>query len=284
MRIFVTGGTGFVGSHFLNQALQAGHQVVALKRKGSAPRIPIIGEPQWLVKEMGKVEVADLHKIECVVHLAAHGVNCVKNEFSECLRWNVLEPCALFEKAADAGVRRFVIAGSCFEYGASGERYDFIPASAPLEPILPYSTSKAAATVAFEGFARSRKLEMLIARLFHVFGEGEAESRLWPSLRRAAQSGGDLQMTPARQVRDFTPVETVASVLLESLTRDDLEPGLPNIENVGTGKPQTVGEFAEYWWNRWNAQGKLLIGALPYRENEVMRYVPQIPKKCGEPG
>jgi hypothetical protein len=35
-------------------------------------------------------------------------------------------------------------------------------------------------------------------------------------------------------------------------------------------------EFSEYWWRYWGAKGKLLPGAVPYRDNEVMRYVPKI--------
>jgi len=40
MKLFVTGGTGFIGSHFLNAALKNGHEVVAQHRPGSKPRIP----------------------------------------------------------------------------------------------------------------------------------------------------------------------------------------------------------------------------------------------------
>ena len=53
-------------------------------------------------------------------------------------------------------------------------------------------------------------------------------------------------------------------------------PGVPRVRNVGTGRPQSVREFAEHWWREFGARGKLLFGALPYREGEVMRFVPQI--------
>jgi hypothetical protein len=63
---------------------------------------------------------------------------------------------------------------------------------------------------------------------------------------------------------------------LAALTRTDLRAGEPKMENVGTGKPQTLRALAEFWWRQWNAKGKLKIGALPYRANEVMRYVPRV--------
>ena len=48
MKIFVTGGTGFIGSHFLKQALAIGHDLICLRRPGSRTRIPLKSEPTWL--------------------------------------------------------------------------------------------------------------------------------------------------------------------------------------------------------------------------------------------
>jgi hypothetical protein len=69
-------------------------------------------------------------------------------------------------------------------------------------------------------------------------------------------------------------VEAVAAEFLRSAVEGDLKPGQPVIRNVGTGKPQTIRQFAERWWEVWGAKGKLLPGALPYRQYEVMRCVP----------
>ena len=51
---------------------------------------------------------------------------------------------------------------------------------------------------------------------------------------------------------------------------------MPRVRNIGTGRPQTVRAFAEHWWREFGASGKLLVGALAYRDGEVMRFVPQI--------
>jgi nucleoside-diphosphate-sugar epimerase len=125
--------------------------------------------------------------------------------------------------------------------------------------------------------AAESNVELIILRPFHVFGEGQHESNFWPSLKAAARSGEDFSMTLGEQVRDFVPVETVAASFVSALTRTDLKPGQPKIENLGTGQPQTLRAFAEHWWSEWRAKGRLLPGVLPYRDNEVMRYVPLIP-------
>ena len=277
MKIFVTGGTGFIGSHFLQCALDAGHEVLALRRSSkSRPRIPLSREPDWLDKSMPEIEEGELVGCEVLVHLAAHSANVPYDTLENCLVWNVIEPVKLFEKAIAAGLPRFVVAGSCFEYGTAGERYQSIPVDAPLEPTQTYPASKAAASIAFSQLAIERKVELILLRIYQVFGEGETESRLWPSLRRAALAGEDFPMTKGEQIRDFIPVEQVAAQFLEACERSDLSPGDPIVENIGTGQPQTLREFAETWWQHWQATGSLKPGAIPYRPHEIMRYVPQV--------
>jgi len=157
MTLFVTGATGFIGSHFLRVSLEAGHNIVALRRSPtSRPRIPInneeqmvaTGQLQWLNKAMTEVSAADLHGCDIFVHLAAAGVNPQEGDWATLFKTNVTDSLALWLEALKVGIKRFVICGSCFEYGLSGERYDFIPVDAPLEPTTPYGASKAAATIA----------------------------------------------------------------------------------------------------------------------------------------
>jgi nucleoside-diphosphate-sugar epimerase len=275
MKLFVTGATGFIGSHFVQAALLAGNHVTALRHsENSKTRIALKSQPAWLSKSMPEVGASDFQGHDVLVHLAAVGVD-LQSDWAECFRVNVDESLSLWTKAADAGIRHFVICGSCFEYGRSGERYEFIPPDAPLEPVAAYAASKAAATMAALGLASERQLSLLVARPFHVFGEGEAETRLWPSLRRAAFEGMDFEMTPAQQVRDFVPVEEVANQLVVAC-RENTAPGKPAVLNIGTGQPSTLQNFAEHWWGHWNATGRLMLGAKSYRAGEVMRYVPRV--------
>jgi len=277
MLLFVTGGTGFIGSHFVNQAHAAGHRLVALRhRPGSRPRVPLEREPTWLDRSMEQLTPDDFHDCGALVHLAAHSANVPYDSLENCLLQNVLAPLAMMRAAAAAGVRRFIVAGSCFEYGRAGERYDAIPTDAPLEPTASYPASKAAASVAFHALACEENLELLILRIFQVFGEGELESRFWPGLRRAALAGEDFPMSEGLQVRDFVNVSEVAAAFVKALERPDLAAGQPRIEHLGSGRPQSLIEFARGQWSALNATGELLPGAVPMRRNEVMRFVPQM--------
>ncbi len=279
MKIFLTGGTGFVGSHFVNQAHAAGHTLVAQRRPGSRPRIALEREPQWVDRALDGDFSAELQGCDAVVHLASHTPNPPYDTLERCLYWNVQASVSLLEQARQAGISRFICAGSCFEYGRAAERYERIPVTAPLEPALSYPTSKAAASVAFEGLAREKQLRLKLLRLFQVYGEGESENRLWPSLRRAARAGQDFPMSPGEQVRDFIDVVDVAAQIVMHLDFTDCREGEPQVHHVASGRPQTLLEFAHHWWSFWGATGRLLPGAVPYRAGEIMRLVPKMPAR-----
>jgi nucleoside-diphosphate-sugar epimerase len=282
VKIFVTGGTGFIGSHFLRKALAAGHEVIALRRSGSRPRIPLEREPIWVEGQLDDDHTISLRGCEALVHFAAAGVETVSTTWGECFDVNVTRSLNLWLQAKRAGVSQYILCGSCFEYGRSGERFEFIPVDAPLEPTGPYHASKAAASMAALAFAVSEHVGVQILRPFHVYGEGESAHRFYPSLRRHANMGIDFPMTLGEQVRDFLPVEACAADFLEAL-QNPLTPGQPCIRNLGSGQPKTLRAFAEEQWAAANAKGRLILGAVPYRKNEVMRFVPQLKINTREP-
>ena len=276
MKIALTGGTGFIGSHFLKQALDARHNVTAIRRSPSSrSRISIATTPFWLNRQLDEVSADELSGCDVLVHLAAHTGNVPYDILSNCLHWNLTAVLALFEQARLAGIRRFIVAGSCFEYGLSGERYDEIPSDASLKPTNSYAASKAAASIALRQWADEHQLSLEILRIFHVYGEGESDTRFWPSLRRAALAGDDFPMTKGEQVRDFQPVEAVASTFLKRATLQSF-PTCSGIYNLGTGKPMSIRQFAQTLWTLWKATGHLGFGQIPYRNQEVMRYVPKV--------
>ena len=240
------------------------------------PRVALVREPAWLTRSMHLVTERDLAGTEVLMHLAAAGNSPHSSGWDELLEWNVVVPAKLLLTAASAGVKRIVAAGSCLEYGHAAARYEFIPPDAPLEPAGAYAASKAAGGVLLRTIAEERKVRFSYVRLFSVYGVGQQENNLWPTIRRAALEGDDLPLTPGEQVRDFIAVENVTERLLALACDESVEPGLPRICNLGSSRAQSVRQFAEYWWREFGARGKLLFGALPYRSDEVMRYVAQV--------
>lgn len=275
MKFFVTGATGFLGTYFVQHAIQSGHSVKALKRPGSPARAAI-PDVQWVDLELDQVQASNLEGCDALVHFAAAGVSPKQASRLDLMHWNVTASQLLLERAHTAGVRRVVVAGSYAEYGLSADKYDLIPPNAPLLPTTSYASSKAACFVTCHATAVELGLELCYPRVFSAYGEGQFESNFWPALRKAALEGRDFEMTAGEQIRDYVPVNDVAIAFLHAASRDDIVKGAPTVYNVGSGRPVTMRAFAEGCWNRWHAKGQLKVGALPYRANEVMRFAPLI--------
>lgn len=250
-------------------------EVIALRRskKGSA-KLKLASDPTWITKRLDQLNPSDFEGVDTIVHLAAHTANPPYDTLQNCLHWNLVAPLAMFEAAHSKGSTRFVVAGSCFEYGTSADRFEFIPADAPLEPLGTYPTSKACASLAFKSFAATTGARLSIHRIFQAFGEGEIESRLWPSLRRAATQGKDFEMKSCgTQVRDFIPAEHVAKALFSACFDETVVPAKARQFNVGSGVGTSVREFAEYWWKKWQAKGNILFPPFSLRDNGIRRLV-----------
>lgn len=278
MTIFLTGATGFVGRHVLNDLLSKGFNVVALCRENNADLVKS-EKITWIKGSLGSVSEEDLKGSDVIIHIAAAGVIPGQNDFDEIYKTNFTDFVSLLKKAKNASIKRVVVAGTCSEYGSESEKYENVPIEASLNPIDSYGASKAAATIAAKAFAVEYGLELIILRLFHVYGEGESENRFWPSLKASALSGKDFHMTSGEQIRDFTPVQFVSKCFLHFAIIEKVKNRKPVILNIGTGKSKSLYEFALEEWKKFNGKGKIYRGTVKYRKNEVMRYVPKVDNK-----
>lgn len=277
MQIFLSGGTGFIGSHFLKQAHAAGNRVIALRKNPkSKPKIKLGSEPVWLDKGISEVSSQDMLACDVLVHLASFGVSPKPSTWEDCFKVNVSDTMHLLKTANAAGIKGVIAAGSCAEYGSGGLRYDYIPVDAHLEPKGAYASSKAAASIAIRSFTESVGMSLIYGRIFSAFGEGQFEKNLWPSLKKSALEGSDFEMTLGEQIRDFIRVEDVAGWFIQALEHISLQREVSSFWNVASGNPISIREFCENWWQKFDAKGKLLVGALQYRDAEVMRYVPEV--------
>jgi nucleoside-diphosphate-sugar epimerase len=276
MKIFVTGGTGFIGSHFINNAIKAGHQLICIRRPNSKPRINIERHPTWLTGQLDDDWEEYLKGCDALVHLSACGVSPQKASREEMLKWNINASYKLILSAIKSGIYNYLIVGSSAEYGSSGNKYKFIPIDAMLEPTTSYAATKSAFLQLMYGLTYEEDLRVVYSRIFNAFGDGQHKDNFWPGLREAALKGNDFEMTGGEQIRDFIKVEDVVKKLIDQLDFSDMQLGQINLKNIGTGKPQTLRHFAEYWWKKWGASGKLNFGSKSYRKNEMMRFVPKI--------
>jgi len=275
MNYFVTGSTGFLGKYVVEQLLLNGHKVKANYRNNEK-NIYKKQQILWIKKDLLKIDKNDLKNIDILINLASAGVSPKKTTLEEAININILGASKLLKIGASCGVKRFIYAGTCHEYGNSANKFDHIPPDAPLEPLNFYGATKASGFHLVNNISRNLELELVYARIFSAYGIGQNKNNFWPLLREAALSGKDFEMTSGKQIRDFIEAKEVAKYLLDSSRRNDVIKGKPLVINIGTGIPISLKEFALKEWHKFGAKGKLIFGSISDKTNEPIKFCPDI--------
>jgi nucleoside-diphosphate-sugar epimerase len=243
MRLLVTGGGGFIGSHLVQACLEDGHEVRVLDNFATGRRENLIGLDSSFELIEGDIQSYErVHNAalgcEMVLHQAA--MPSVPRSIQDPLTSNasnVIGTLNVLLAARDNDVRRVIFASSSSVYGAS-EALPKVESQAPL-PISPYAVAK----LAGEGYCRSFNavygLETVALRYFNVFGPRQDPlsqyAAVIPIFLSAVLKGerptiyGD-----GNQTRDFTYVSNIIDANRLAMTASDVAGQLLNV-GCGTG-------------------------------------------------
>ncbi len=273
-RVLVTGAEGFLGSHLARRLAGEGARVFALVAPG-APlgRLAGLGGSLRLVPADVRDGAAVARAVgkaspRYLFHLAAFTDPSRSWETLElALAVNLSGTVNLLRAAGRAGCEGIVCACTAEVYGGNPPPFR---EEMPLDPVSPYSVSKAAATLACLAAARTLGLPVVVLRLFLVYGPGQGEERFLPQLIRAGLAGKPFRMTGGRQTREYTYVaDAVEGFLRAARCRRARGEAI----NLGSGEEVSLNELVR-------RVGRLLPGRLilkkrrlPYRKNEIFRFV-----------
>ena len=227
MRILVTGGSGFIGSHFVSRAMAAGHEVSVLNRQDAA-------DPE---KRAVLLEGRDV-----VYHFAwdSNPVAGWRNPLIE-VEGNLRHTIDLCEDCVDAGVKKLVFAssgGTVYGTQTGPITEEVIP-----EPFNPYGVGKLAAEHFLQYYRKRTELATDIYRIGNAYGPGQRTDRpqgviaLW--MNQIMQHGHIEVYGDETTIRDYIHVEDVAQLMLHSL--NDLSSS--QLYNLGTGVGTSILEL-----------------------------------------
>ncbi len=174
MQIFVTGATGFIGAHFVECALEAGHSVVGLYRSDSPKQKAIADRLRELGAVLHRGDVLQAQSFaeavkgaDCVCHFAAaFRESDADDAFFG--KMNVDGTLNVLNAAAAAGVRRFVHCSTAGIHGQRAER--LIDESTPVKPWNGYERSKVESEAQVRKFTQANGMEYVILRPTAVYG------------------------------------------------------------------------------------------------------------------
>lgn len=276
MRIFLTGATGFVGSHLVKLLLDHGHHVAALLRPEGNPRritsllsrlTPIHGllaEPDALASALISF------RPETVLHLGWNGVgNRERNADSQAA--NIDEARKLMELARRVGIRAWIGLGSQAEYGPCPAVID---ESHPCAPTTLYGRAKlevcrmAAETCAAAG------MRFVWLRLFSSYGPDDHDHWMIPYLILSLLRGERPSLTAAEQMWDYLYVgDAVAAVAAVAEA-----PAVEGVFNLGSGTAYQLRTVIETVRDLIDPALPLGFGEVAYRPDQVMHLEANVTK------
>lgn len=219
-RVLVTGGTGFAGSHVVEQLLQAGAEVVATYQT-QQPRSYFhqqhLGD-QCVLAQVDVTDFSALHHlvtkqaIEYIFHLAAQPlVEVAFHNPRQTLATNIMGTTNVLESARlFPTVKAIVVASSDKAYGKlDGGQY---VESTPLRGDHPYDVSKSATDLIALTYAKTYQLPVVVSRFGNIYGPGDLNySRIIPGMMKAIITGEKLVLrSNGTFVRDYLHVRDVA--------------------------------------------------------------------------
>ena len=246
MKILVTGGAGFIGSHVVDAYLAAGHEVLVVDNLCTGKRDNLNPKARFHEFDILDPKTAELIRAERPDVLNHHAAQMdVRRSVADPLfdaRTNILGTISLLEAARSAGVRKvlFVSSGGA----AYGEQETFpAPETHPTWPVSPYGVSKRSGELYCHFYQAEYGMPFVAFRYANVYGprqdpHGEAGVV-------AIFSGRMLRGEPVtvngdgKQTRDYVFVGDVARMSLLALERDATGP-----VNIGTGRETDVNELA----------------------------------------
>lgn len=267
MRVLLTGGAGFIGSHLARLLVSEGHDVTAIVRPETDRwRIRDIEKRLRIVegdlRDLGALtETVRASRPEICVHLAWHGWSGKPTAQDNISSLSVsLE---LLRMMSGIGCNRFVSVGTCFEYDLDHDR---LQETTPLRPHDLYGACKKSLFEVAQEFSRLTGVEVLMPRVFYSYGPREDPRRLVSSIMLSLLNGEAARVTPGQQVRDYLHVEDVASAIWSAARS-----GLVGAVNIASGEPVTIATVARRIGDLLGTPDLVHLGALDYRPNEPMR-------------
>jgi|SRR6202022_1931651 UDP-glucuronate 4-epimerase len=248
MKILVTGGAGFIGSHLVEKLLADGHDVAILddfndfydpqiKRDNIAAVANQIAVHDVDLRNGEKVtEVFRREKFNAVAHLAARaGVRPSIQQPQLYYDTNVAGTLHLLEGARTSGVQRFIFASSSSVYGAA-KKVPFSEEEHLTQTLSPYAATKIGGEFLCSTYSHLYKLRIVALRYFTVYGAGQRPDLAIHQFTRRIHAGQPIdQFGDGTTRRDYTYIDDIIQGTMAALKYDG-----PMFDVFNLGESETI--------------------------------------------
>jgi len=270
MKILVTGGAGFIGSHIVEMYQEKAQEIRVLDNLRTGYRRNLEGLKHVFIE--GSITDRDLVKkavegVDYIFHLAALvSVPESMSKPGECVDINVHGLLNVLEEASAAGVKKLVFASSAAVYGDNPT----VPKTEAMipEPKSPYAITKLDGEYYLGMFQHEGRLEAAAIRFFNVFGPRQDPKGAYAAavpifIEKAVRNEDITVYGDGQQTRDFIYVKDIAGALSFAVET----PGITGVFNAGYGGQITINDLAQRIISSAGSSSKVLHG--PERAGDV---------------
>jgi UDP-glucuronate 4-epimerase len=252
MRILVTGGAGFIGSHACAQLLRQGHAVAAIDdfndfydpatKRANLRALPDVEVFEGDIRDAGFVEkTVGAGKFDAVIHAAARaGVRPSLKDPQLYIDTNITGTQNLLAAARRAGIGRFVFASSSSVYGLA-KKTPFTEDMPLPQTLSPYAATKIAGEHLCGNYAHLYGMRVVCLRFFTVYGPGQRPDLAIHKFTRAIDRGESIpQFGDGSTRRDYTYIDDIVQGVAGALRYEG--PAF-DIFNLGENQTTTLSEL-----------------------------------------
>ncbi|GAB3797951.1 NAD(P)-dependent oxidoreductase [Spirosoma humi] len=269
--VLVTGATGFIGRHVVEQLLVTdGIRVIATARTESKrDQATWLSKTEFIPFDIGTASTdTDLYthfgRPDAVIHLAWPGLSDYKSTKHIEIYW--LQQYRFLTSLIENGLDDLTVTGTCLEYGL---QEGCLHENLPTLPTTAYGLGKDTLRKALGLFFVDRLVSFKWLRLFYMHGVGQNPKSLLAQLEAAALRGDStFNMSKGEQLRDYLPVTAVARHIIKTA----LQKQITGIINCCSGQPTAVRTFAERFMQEHNYHLTLNLGYYPYPDYEPLAF------------
>lgn len=269
MRILVTGSGGFLGQRLTAVLREEGHEPVATTRNQA---FALDSGMHFLADALNVNQYERIisdYEVDVVINCLAAGVDPTQRDRNTLIEANSAFPARLAAAAKSSGARHFIHIGSSAEYAETHKSRGIVETDALMSQKL-YGATKAAGSLILEAGVKELGISYAILRLFNIFGPGEREYRLFPSLVHRLHHQQKVPLSVANQIRDFLYVDDACYAISRMLNALVTKSNNCGIYNLASGRGVSVRDFALSIAAEMGSNPNLLcFGELPTRPDDL---------------
>jgi len=267
LKILITGATGFVGRHVIKKLLIHDHDVTCIIRDEKKLALFDWHEKVRIINHdihKGSFNINSKDMPEALIHLAWSGLPNYQSMHH--LEKNLPGDQIFLDLMIKNGINQILVSGTCLELG---KKHGPLTPSMPSSPENPYAKAKDHLRKWIEPLQKEYEFIFDWVRLFYMYGPGQNPKSIIAQLDRAINEGKSIfNMSGGEQLRDYLPVEKVASFLVNCVERKENK----GIIHCCSGSPISIRRLVEEHLAKRNAKIKLNLGFYPYPDHEAMAF------------